>query len=107
MSTSRARSLAVAVVGCSVTATALVADVADARPAPIEDQPIAGAPVVINEIMFDPSAVYDSRGEWIELHNTTGAAVDLDGWTIGDETYDRHTIQGVTIASGASRHCNP
>ena len=41
------------------------------------------APVVINEIMYDPVS-QDSRDEYIELYNWTREDVDLSGWSIAD-----------------------
>ena len=41
------------------------------------------APVVINEIMYDPIS-QDSRDEYIELYNWTQEDVDLSGWAITD-----------------------
>ena len=38
--------------------------------------------IIITEIMQNPSAVSDSSGEWFEVYNTTGAAVDMIGYTI-------------------------
>ena len=48
--------------------------------------------VVINEIMQNPSAVWDSNGEWLELFNSTSSDVDINGWTIRDDDYDSHAI---------------
>ncbi|HKJ27516.1 MAG TPA: lamin tail domain-containing protein, partial [Anaerolineales bacterium] len=48
--------------------------------------------VIINEIMQNPNAVFDSAGEWLELYNTTGADIDLNGWTIQDNDIDTHVI---------------
>lgn len=47
----------------------------------------AAAPgdVVINEVAWAGSAD-SSNDEWIELYNTTGAAIDLAGWTIDDDS---------------------
>lgn len=56
--------------------------------------------VVVNELFVDPDAVADSRGEFIELYNPTGRTIDLTGWTIGDEQYDRYEISGVSIEPG-------
>ncbi len=43
------------------------------------------AEIVINEIMYHPSAdENDELYEYIELHNTGGTAVGLGGWTMGD-----------------------
>jgi len=50
------------------------------------------ADVVINEIMQNPSAVFDSAGEWFEIHNSGASAVDIDGWTIKDDGSDSHLI---------------
>ena len=49
--------------------------------------------IVITEIMYDPSAVNDSVGEWFEIYNTTNAAVDINGWTIEEaDGSPSHTI---------------
>jgi hypothetical protein len=53
---------------------------------------VVAPPLVINEIMQNPNAVGDSDGEWFEIHNPTGAAVDIDGWTIRDDDFDTHLI---------------
>ncbi|MFT7563581.1 MAG: hypothetical protein ACI8ZT_001228, partial [Bacteroidia bacterium] len=50
------------------------------------------AQVVINEIIQNPAAVGDSAGEWFELFNPTGGAVDIEGWTISDNDIDSHLI---------------
>ncbi|MDP7049102.1 MAG: lamin tail domain-containing protein [Verrucomicrobiota bacterium] len=42
--------------------------------------PVFGG-VVINEIHYHPASE-DVREEFIELHNTSGAAVSLDGWSV-------------------------
>lgn len=55
---------------------------------------------VITEVMYNPSAVYDSRGEWFEVFNPSSAPLDLTGWTLGDEIYDLHTITSLTIPPG-------
>jgi len=48
--------------------------------------------VAINEIMANPRAVPDDRGEWLELHNLEQRTIDLRGWTLRSKN-DR----GVTI----------
>lgn len=40
------------------------------------------ARVVISEVMANPAAVPDDRGEWFEVLNRGSAAVDLQGWRI-------------------------
>lgn len=48
--------------------------------------------IVVNEIMQNPSQVYDDKGEWFELYNPTAAEVDLNGWTIKDNDTNSHVI---------------
>ncbi len=48
--------------------------------------------VVINEIMQNPNAVFDSNGEWFELANTTTEDIDINGWTISDLGTNSHVI---------------
>ncbi len=72
---------------------------ASQRPTGVENPAVRGS-VVVSEVMFDPSVVYDSRGEWFEIVNTTAGTIDLGGWTFGDEVYDIHTISALQIAPG-------
>ena len=48
--------------------------------------------IVITEIMQNPAAVSDTNGEWFEVFNPTGSAIDIDGWTIRDDGSNSHTI---------------
>jgi competence protein ComEC len=48
--------------------------------------------VSISEILADPHAVPDSTGEWIELRNHTGSAVNLRGWTIRSANDRPHRV---------------
>ncbi|MEX1024439.1 MAG: lamin tail domain-containing protein [Planctomycetota bacterium] len=43
---------------------------------------VSGGQIIITEIMQNPSAVPDNDGEYFEVYNTTGAAIDMLGWTI-------------------------
>jgi len=52
----------------------------------------AFAELVINEIMQNPSEVGDDSGEWYEIYNPDGAAVDIDGWTMKDDGSNTHVI---------------
>lgn len=54
--------------------------------------------VVINEVAWAGSAD-SANDEWIELFNTTGAAVDLSGWTISDDNGASVYALGGTIAA--------
>src|SRR6187200_746977 len=56
--------------------------------------------VVINEIMANPHAVPDERGEWIELRNLDATPVDLRGWMVASVNDPGVTIQrSVAIAA--------
>ena len=48
--------------------------------------------IVLTEIMQNPSCVSDYTGEWVELHNPTAKARDINGWTLSDEEEDFHVI---------------
>ncbi len=53
--------------------------------------------VVINEINFKSSNDYDTK-DWIELYNTTAAAIDISNWVISDDKQeDAFKIPGGTI----------
>jgi len=46
--------------------------------------------LLITEIMANPAALSDTRGEWFELHNPTGQEINLRGISIGDDGTRRH-----------------
>ncbi len=48
--------------------------------------------LVINEIMQNPSAVDDTFGEYVEIWNTTGSSIDLNGFILRDNDSDSHVI---------------
>ena len=53
--------------------------------------------VVINEINFKSADDYDTK-DWIELYNTTAAAIDISNWVISDnKPSDAYKIPGGTI----------
>ncbi|MDX1503851.1 MAG: lamin tail domain-containing protein, partial [Thermoanaerobaculia bacterium] len=54
--------------------------------------PVPLPEIVINEILQNPAAVSDGDGEWFELYNAGGGAVDIDGWTVRDNDFDSHVI---------------
>ncbi|MCP3996200.1 MAG: lamin tail domain-containing protein [bacterium] len=57
--------------------------------------------LVINEVMQNAKAVSDANGDWFEIYNPTGSAVDLTGWTIRDDDSDSHTVAGpLVVPSG-------
>ncbi len=48
--------------------------------------------LVINEIMQNPAAASDIKGEWFEIYNPGTSGVDIDGYTICDNGSDLHVI---------------
>ncbi len=59
--------------------------------------------VVISEYMQEPTAVSDVAGEWLEIYNASGAALDLDGFELLDDGGDSHLIAGTLIVPAAGR----
>jgi hypothetical protein len=51
------------------------------------------ADLLISEIMVNPGAVSDTRGEWFELYNPTTEEINLNSITIGDDGGDSHKIE--------------
>ncbi len=65
------------------------------------DTVLAAAPgaVVINEVAWAGSSD-SANDEWIELYNTTGAAVELSGWKLRDDGVDAFTFPaGASVAA--------
>lgn len=46
----------------------------------------------ISELLINPEAIFDAKGEYIEIYNLGSAAVDINGWTLRDNGSDAHTI---------------
>lgn len=65
--------------------------------------PQTGA-VLITEFMKDPNFVTDTKGEWIEVYNNLPWRVNLEGWTISDDSGSLHVINngglGLRMAPG-------
>ena len=55
------------------------------------------AALVVNEIMYNPKAVDDELGEWVELYNLGAEAVDLKGWTLRGKASNIHVIAATAI----------
>jgi hypothetical protein len=49
--------------------------------------------LLISEVMANPSALPDARGEWFELYNPTDHEINLRGIWIGDDGLDSHKIE--------------
>jgi cysteine-rich repeat protein len=72
----------------------------------IEVKAIPAGALVITEIMNNPKAVDDASGEWFEVLNTTGVAIDLQGLVVvGKSGTEKFTVDGkgqpVMVAAGA------
>ncbi len=92
VATTRAR------VRVSDVANASISDTSDAV-FTITSTTVAGR-VVLNEMLANEPGT-DTGGEFIELVNVGGAAVDLSGWTLSDATGLRHTFaSGTSLAAG-------
>jgi len=53
---------------------------------------IAYGSILITEIMYDPSALSDTEGEWFEVYNNTGQPINLQNLVIGRDDINRHLI---------------
>ena len=63
--------------------------------------PVAPGSVVISEVLFNaPAAGRDAAFEWFEIENQTGTAVDLQGWSIGDNNKTKPLPPLVVPANG-------
>ena len=64
--------------------------------------PQRGPVLVISEVMADPRAASDARGEWFEVHNPGSTALSLRGWTIrsGNDRPQRITAAVIVPAGG-------
>ena len=54
----------------------------------------------ITEVMPDPWVCPDSTGEWIEVRNESGFAVDLDGLVVADASGNQGLITDVRVGPG-------
>jgi|GEM_PF-5926708 hypothetical protein len=46
----------------------------------------------ISEVLINPQAIFDAKGEYLELYNPGNTAIDINGWTLRDNSSDAHTI---------------
>lgn len=66
------------------------ADSQSSSNSPVDDLSVGD--VIITEIMNDPLALSDYKGEWFELHNTTSSTIDLQGMVITGSGSESMTI---------------
>jgi hypothetical protein len=74
----------------------------------ISDEPVNPTGIInsgdllITEIMFDPSSLTDTYGEWFEIYNNTTQPLNLEHLVISKSGTDRHIISAaITLASHA------
>ncbi len=67
----------------------------------IEAELIVAEPgdLVFSEMMVDPSAVEDEVGEWVELYNTSGAPIDIAGYSFRDDDVDLQVLDGPLVVA--------
>ena len=64
---------------------------------------IAYGELLITEIMYDPSSLSDTEGEWFEIYNASGRTIQLQNLILGRDDTNRHTIaESVELAPGSS-----
>ncbi len=54
--------------------------------------PLAYGDLLITEIMYDPSALSDTEGEWFEIYNNSDQAINLQNLILGRDDTNMHTI---------------
>ena len=57
-----------------------------------QDDIIGYGEILITEIMFDPSALSDTEGEWLEIYNNSDQMLNLQNLILGRDDVNRHTI---------------
>lgn len=55
--------------------------------------------LVFSEMMVDPSVAEDEVGEWVELYNTSGAPIDIGGYSFRDDDVDDYTLVGPLLVA--------
>jgi hypothetical protein len=53
---------------------------------------IAYGGLLITEIMYDPSALSDTQGEWFEIYNNSNRSINLQNLVLDRDGTNRHTI---------------
>jgi Lamin Tail Domain/Bacterial Ig domain len=65
----------------------------------VEAEPVEVEPgdLIFTEMMVNPSVVEDEQGEWVELYNTSGAGIDVAGYTFRDDDVDTWVLEGPLV----------
>ena len=54
-------------------------------------------PLVVTEILQNPSGTSDYLGEWFEVHNPGTEPIDMTGYTIKDDDHDHFVVDGTVV----------
>ncbi|CAN5149845.1 hypothetical protein BH09GEM1_BH09GEM1_22470 [soil metagenome] len=93
--------LALVSVATACSSTLLDEPSMKAPPTPARTIVPGAQPLVINEVMADPSAVSDANGEWFEVYNTTAAAINIQGYKVASKSDAGFTIgSSVVVPAG-------
>jgi hypothetical protein len=76
-----------------------IVPVTDSSPA---DGPIGNGDLLITEIMYDPTALSDANGEWIEIYNNTDRTINLQNLVFRKDD-DFHVVAG-DVALGSHNY---
>lgn len=60
--------------------------------------PSVFAQVLVTEVMYNPSQVSDTTGEWVELYNNGSLPVDLSSWTLNGNSLSSTINPGQYLA---------
>ncbi len=80
-----------------------IVDVSDESEPPVIG-PIGYGDLLITEIMYDPGALSDTYGEWFEIYNNSGDAIDLQNVVIRRDGEAKHTIN-TSLVLQAGEYC--
>jgi hypothetical protein len=67
--------------------------------AEVVEQPAAPGDLVFSELMINPEIVDDAVGEWVELFNTAGYAIDVGGYSFHDLDLDFEVLEGPLLVA--------
>ena len=68
------------------------------------DGTVNSGDLLITEIMYDPTSLTDTYGEWFEIYNNTGHTVNLQHLVLSKNSTDRHIIANVIMLAPHGYH---
>lgn len=68
----------------------------------VPEGPIAFGDLLISEVMYNPAALSDTEGEWLEIYNNSAQTVNLQNLVLERDDINRHVItESIELAPGA------